>query len=61
MIDQGSEAGAFAKEEGSMMRRVLAFGERKVGELMTQRRQMVILDIDAPFSQSVARIIDAPN
>jgi putative hemolysin len=61
MIDQGAEAGAFAKEEGSMMKRVLAFGDRKVGELMTQRRKMVALDIDAPFKQNIAKVMDAPH
>ena len=61
MIDQGAEAGAFEKAEGSMMKRVLSFGDRRVGELMTQRLQMVALDINAPFSQNIKTIMDAPH
>lgn len=61
MIDQGAESGAYAKEEGSMMKRVLAFGDRKVGELMTPRLQMVALDTNLPFEQNVAIITEAPH
>jgi putative hemolysin len=61
MIDQGAESGAFEKAEGSMMKRVLAFGDRRVGELMTQRLQMVALDIDAPFKQNIEKIMEAPH
>jgi putative hemolysin len=61
MIDQGTQSGAFAKAEGSMMKRVLSFGDRRVGELMTQRIQMVALDIDAPFQENIAKIMAAPH
>ncbi len=61
MIDQGAESGAFDKEEGSMMKRVLMFGDRKVGGLMTPRRQMVTLDINAPFAEIMAKIGSAPH
>ncbi len=61
MIDQGAEAGAFAKEEGSMMKRVLSFGDRRVGELMTPRPKIVALDIDAPFVENMELARNTPH
>ncbi len=61
MIEQGAEAGVFHPQEESMMKRVLAFGDRRVGELMTQRRQLVCLDVDAPFPQVLKVILTSPH
>ncbi len=61
MIDQGTEAGAFAKEEGSMMKRVLAFGDRRVGELMTPRPKIVGLDLDAHFRENMEIACKTPH
>jgi putative hemolysin len=61
MVDQGTEVGAFEKEEGSIIKRVIAFGDRKVSELMTQRHQMIMLDINASFNESIAKILETPH
>lgn len=61
IIDQGAEAGVLEHGESTMMKRVLAFGDRRVSELMTPRNQVVSLDIAAPLETLVATALAAPH
>ena len=61
MMEQGTQAGIFEKEEETMVKRVLKLGDRRVGELMTQRVKLISLDIDAPFRENLVKIIDSQH
>ncbi len=61
IIEQGQEAGVFQEQEGTMIRRVMNFADRKVSEVMTQRIRLVMLDINAPFSVSYDRVNANPH
>ena len=61
MIEQGTEAGVFEKEEESMMKRVISFGDRRVGDLMTQRLKIVTLNVNAPFEQNLKTMLATPH
>lgn len=61
MIDQGAASGVLDKEEGSMMKRALEFGDRRVAEIMTPRHQLVALDLDASLEDNLARVRAAPH
>lgn len=61
LVDQGTQAGAFNAEEGTMIKRALAFSDLKVAELMTRRRQMIAIDLNQPDAGNFARIIAAPH
>lgn len=61
LIKQGAEAGVFEPQEETLMNRVLAFGDRKVGEIMTQRRQLVSLNVAASFDINLKEILKTPH
>ncbi len=61
MIAQGTEAGVFAKEEETIMRRALQFGDSMVSELMTQRVQLVLLDVNASFEENLHIVLNASH
>jgi putative hemolysin len=61
LIKQGTEAGVFEPQEETLMNRVLAFGDRRVGEIMTQRRQLVSLDVAASFDENLKDILQTPH
>ena len=56
LLRQGTRAGVFEKGEQEIVARVLRLGERQVGELITPRRSMVALDVNASPEESWARI-----
>lgn len=56
LLRQGTRAGVFEEGEQEIVARVIRLGERQVGELITPRRSMVALDVDAPPEESWARI-----
>ncbi len=59
MIGQGTEAGTFEEAEQDMMERVLALGDRRVGSMMTPRPDIVWLDIEDPWEENCAKIVDS--
>ena len=56
LLDQGTRAGVFEKGEQDIVARVIRLGERRVGEMITPRRDMVTLDVNAPPEVSWSRI-----
>ncbi len=46
--------------ETAMLRSVLDFGDRTVGDVMTHRGNLVLIDADAPVSSIAAQILEAP-
>ena len=59
LLDQGRRAGVFDPAEQEMMVRVLRLGDTRVGQLITPRLQMVMLDLEAPLEASWARIAES--
>lgn len=55
LIEQGAEAGVFAESEQDMFARVLRLRERRVDLVMTPRKDIVALDLEAPFQQNLER------
>ena len=56
LLKQGTRAGIFEEGEQEIVARVLRLGERRVGELVTPRRSMVALDVDAPPEVSWSKV-----
>jgi putative hemolysin len=56
LMKQGTRAGVFEEGEQEIVARVLRLGERRIGELVTPRRSMVALDVDAPPEVNWSRI-----
>ena len=57
LVAQGAEAGAIAPAERTLLERVLALADRRVGELMTPRVDMVWLDAQAPEGEVWERVL----
>jgi putative hemolysin len=45
LIDQGSVYGSIEKKEGELIKRIFKFGDRKASSIMTQRHDIVWIDI----------------
>jgi putative hemolysin len=56
LLKQGTRAGVFEEGEQEIAVRALRLGERRIGELVTRRRDMVALDADAPPEVNWSRI-----
>lgn len=61
MVEQGTQAGVFDKDEESIIKRVLGFGDYRVGDLMTQRVQLVALDINDPDTENLKKMLATPH
>lgn len=61
LIEQGAAAGVFEPEEETMMKRVLRLGDQRVDSLMTQRLDVVFLDLEAPFADNLQRMLLTPH
>jgi putative hemolysin len=59
LLKQGTRAGVFEEGEQEIVARVLRLGERRVGELVTPRRSMVALDVNAPPEVNWSKIADS--
>lgn len=51
MLKIGSESGVFNKEESVLMNEVLRFGDKKASQVMTQRHDVDVIDINATVAQ----------
>jgi putative hemolysin len=58
LIDEGAKAGAIDREEGEMIRSVLAFGDTLVREVMIPRTQLDGLPVKATVEQCLDKFID---
>ncbi len=56
LLKLGTRAGVFEEGEQEIVARVLRLGGRRIGELVTPRRAMVALDVDAPPEVSWSKI-----
>ena len=56
LLVQGTLAGVFEKGEQEIVARVVRLGESRVGELVTPRRDVVALDVNAPLAESWSKI-----
>lgn len=61
LLLQGTRAGVFEEGEQEIVARVLRLGERRIGELVTPRRSMVALDVDAPPEESWEKVAQSPH
>lgn len=61
LLKQGTRAGVFEEGEQEIVARVLRLGERRIGELVTPRRSMVALDVDAPPEVNWSKIGASPH
>jgi putative hemolysin len=56
MIEQGTEAGVFEKDEETMLKRVLEFSEVRVRDVMTPRVNVVGIDSNLPSSSAILKL-----
>lgn len=60
LIRQGTQAGLFEEAEHEMVRRVFRLGDRPIRALMTPRKDIDWLDINAPIDETRRQIMDSP-
>jgi putative hemolysin len=56
MLADGTTAGIIESHEHAMVRNVFRLDDRQIGSLMVPRGDVVLLDIDLPFEDNLARI-----
>ncbi len=57
MLEEGTEAGVFEKAELSMIQGVFEIGDRRVDSLMTDRSDIIALDLNDPTDENLQKII----
>ncbi len=57
MLAEGSQAGLIEKHEHEMVRNVFRLDDRQIASLMTPRSEVVYLDIEQPFEDSLEQLI----
>ena len=60
IVEQGAEEGVLDRNEETMIKRVLQFGDVKAQDLMTPRTKIVGLDLDAELEENMTKILAAP-
>lgn len=58
LLEQGTEEGVFEEAEQQFMENILRLGDRKVGAIMTPRKDIVCLDLQKPFEENRRRILE---
>ena len=61
LLHEGTEAGVIHTEEQRIVERVFRFGDQDVGGVMTPRRAVVYLDLDAPAETNREKLLAAPH
>jgi putative hemolysin len=56
MLAEGTSAGVIESHEHAMVRNVFRLDDRQIGSLMVPRSDVVVLDVDLPFEQNLARV-----
>jgi putative hemolysin len=56
MLAEGTTAGVIESHEHAMVRNVFRLDDRQIGSLMVPRGDVVVLDVDLPFEENLARI-----
>jgi putative hemolysin len=57
IVEQGAEEGVLDRNEESMIKRVLQFGEIRAQDLMTPRTRLVGVDLDDSADENVAKML----
>jgi putative hemolysin len=58
LLSQGTEEGVFEEAEQKFMENILRLDDRKVGAIMTPRKDVVFLDLQKSFEENRQRILD---
>jgi len=58
LLAQGTEEGVFEESEQKFMENILRLDDRKVGAILTPRKEVVYLDLSKPFDENRRRILD---
>ncbi len=56
LLEQGTRAGVFEEAEQDIMESVFRLGDRRISAIMTPRRDLVWLDVDAPDDAVLAKM-----
>ncbi|RYZ52404.1 MAG: HlyC/CorC family transporter [Proteobacteria bacterium] len=59
MVEQGTQSGVFEKEEESIINRTFRLSDQAVSEVMTQRLQLVCLDVDDEIDFNIQKIVES--
>lgn len=59
MLEEGADAGVFAKSELSMVEGVFDLDDRRVASLMTPRPHIIALDLDDPDEENLKKMISS--
>jgi len=58
LLQQGTEEGVFEESEQQFMENILRLDDRKVGSIMSPRKDIVWLDLRLPFEENRRRILE---
>ncbi|MGH8547187.1 MAG: hemolysin family protein [Methylococcales bacterium] len=58
LFEQGTEEGVFEEAEQNFMENILRLDDRKVGSIMTPRKEIVFLGLNKTFDENRQRILD---
>ncbi len=58
MVEQGTQSGVFEREEESIIKRTFRLSDQRVDEVMTQRLQLVCLDIEDDLEENLNKMIE---
>ena len=61
IVEQGAEEGMLDRNEETMIKRVLQFGEITAQDLMTPRTKVTGIDLDDPDSENIEKIFDSSH
>jgi putative hemolysin len=59
LLEQGAEAGVFDQAEQEMVEAVFRLGDRRVGTIMTNRLQIVWLDLEDTLEETYQRVLNS--
>lgn len=58
LLNRGTEEGIFEEAEQKLMENILRLDDRKVGSIMTPRKEIIFLDLGKTFEENRQRILD---
>ncbi len=60
LMEIGSKSGVFHESEGALVTNVMRLDEQRVGAIMTPRKDIYCIDLDAGEEEILARVADCP-
>lgn len=60
MMEEGTRVGVFDEVEQDMVESVFRLGDRRVDSMMTQRTEIIWIDLDDPFEENLQVVVDGP-